>query len=266
MRNLLVLAAMTMTFNVFANDVDTADQLFAERGAAVANAQKAADLYGQLASAASEKGEKANLLVKQSAATYYVGTKAKDDKEKMKKHEAGYNQAQKAIDLLKDQTDGDFDLEESLAKSYFYYGANLGKYGEAKGIIASLSRVPELKRNMQAISDLGMEDVEEYGANRILGRLYFKLPGFAGGDDDKSERLLKEAVENTLSDDGTVSVHGLNNLYLADTLKKNKKKTEACKLLNNFMKQDAETLLETRIPETKEEIKEAASMAKDFKC
>jgi hypothetical protein len=260
-----MVAAMTMTFNVMANDVDTADQMFAQRGEAVANAQKAADLYGQLAAAAADKAEKAGLFVKQSAATYFVGTKAKDDKEKMKLHEAGYNQAQKAVDLLKDNTD-DFDQEETLAKSYFYYGANLGKYGEAKGIIASLSRVSELKANMQAISDLGMENVEEYGANRILGRLYFKLPGFAGGDDDKSERLLKEAVENTLSDDGTVSVHGLNNLYLADTLKKKKKKTEACKILKNFMKQDAETLLETRIPETKEEQTEAAAMAKDFGC
>lgn len=265
MKNLLVVAAMTMTFNVMANDIDTADDLFAERGASVSNAQQAADLYGKLAADAADKGEKALLIVKQSAATYYVGTKAKDDDDKEDIHKKGYEQAQKAIDLLKDNTD-DFDQEETLAKSYFYYGANLGKYGEAKGIIASLSRVPELKRNMQAISDLGFEDVEEYGAHRILGRLYFKLPGFAGGDDDKSERLLKEAVENTLSDDGTVSVHGLNNLYLADTLKKNKKKTEACKILKNFMKQDAETLLETRIPETKDELKEAAKMAKDFKC
>ena len=32
------------------------------------------------------------------------------------------------------------------------------------------------------------------------------------------------------------------------------------------MKQDAETLLETRIPETKEEQTEAAAMAKDFGC
>ena len=265
MKNVLVVAAMAMSFNVFANDVDTADDLFAKRGASVANAQEAADLYGKLAAEATDKGEKAVLIVKQSAATYYVGTKATDNNDKEAVHKSGYEQAQKAIDLLKDNTD-DFDQEETLAKSYFYYGANLGKYGEAKGIIASLSRVPELKRNMQSISDLGFEDVEEYGANRILGRLYFKLPGFAGGDNDKSERLLKEALENTLSDDGTVSIHGLNNLYLAETLKKNKKKTEACRILKNFMNQDPETLLDTRVPETKEEIKEAAKMAKDFNC
>lgn len=267
MKNLLVVAAMTMTFNVMANDVDTADSLFAERGANVANAQRAADLYGQLAAAAADKGEKAALMVKQSAATYYVGTKAKDDDTKMEIHEDGYEQAEAAINLLKG-TD-DFEEEETLAKSYFYYGANLGKWGEAKGVVASLFKVDDLKAAMRAIEDLGYEDVEEYGADRILGRLYFKVPKLFGGDKEVSEKKLRNAVQNTLSEDGTVSVHGLNNLYLAETLFErggSSRKKEACTLLANFVKQDSETLLETRIPETKEEIAEAKTMMKKENC
>ncbi|MCO4793734.1 MAG: hypothetical protein KC493_08485 [Bacteriovoracaceae bacterium] len=264
MKNLLVIAAMTMSFNVLANDVETAQNLFANRGENVANAQEAADIYGALAAAATENGVKADLYYRQSEATYYVGTIASDDDDKEDIHEAGYKQAEKAIALV-DGTD-DMDEEETLAKAQFFYGANLGKYGEAKGIIASLSRVPELKKAMQVIIDLGLEDVEQYGANRILGRLYFKLPGFAGGDKKKSEKLLAAAVENTLNDEGTVSVHGLNNLYYAEVLKKNKKKAQACKILKAFSAQDGTTLLDTRIPETTKEIEEAKEMAKDFKC
>lgn len=196
-----------------------------------------------------------------------MGTQASDNDDKEDIHEAGYELAQEAIDLLADDAD-DLDDEalETLSKSYFFYGANLGKYGEAKGIIASLSRVPELKRNMQAIYDLDMEHVEQYGANRVLGRLYYKLPGFAGGDKGKSEELLREAVKETLAPGTNVSVHGLNNLYLAETLEKNKKKGEACSLLKEFSQQNGETLLPTRIPETKKEIEEAKAMAKDFGC
>lgn len=263
MKNLLVVAAMTMTFNVMANDVDTAEELFALRGENVANAQKAANIYGDLAAASADQAEKAELFYKQSAATYYVGTKAKSKNEKKRIHEIGYEQAKKAINILKTIADGD---DETLALAHFYYGANLGKYGEAKGIIASLSRVGELKEHMAAIKALDMVDVEEYGANRILGRLFFKVPGAFGGDKDKSEELLADAVAFTLSDDETVSVHGLNNLYYAETLEANGKKTKACEILKNFMRQDPETLLDTRVPETKEEINAAKQMADDFNC
>ena len=54
-----------------------------------------------------------------------------------------------------------------------------------------------------------------------------------------------------------MSVFGLNNLFYADALLYDKKKDEACTILKAFEKQDPETLMPDRIPETKKEIQTA---------
>lgn len=265
MKNLLLVGGLLVSFNALGNTVDTAEELFELRGEDTANAQKAADIYGKLADASSEKGEKANLYYKQSEAIYFVGTQTKDEDQAEKIHENGYQVADKAIKLLEGQVD-DFEQEETLALGYFFYGANLGKWAEARGIGSSLGRAGELKDTMRKIIDLGQEDIENYGANRILGRVYHKLPVIAGGSKKKAEKILAEAFENTLSDDADVSVHGLNNLYFAETLEARGKEDQACKILKEFSVQDPETLLDTRIPETKLEIEEAKRLIVKFNC
>ncbi len=265
MKKLLLISGLLLSMNSFANTVEIAEGLYEIRGENVKNAVAAAKVYGELAHAALEKSEKAKLFYRQSEATYYVGNKATDNGVKEKIHKTGYEYSQKVISLLEGNVD-DFEEEETLALAYFFYGANLGKWAEARGVSSSLGRAGELKETMQKIIDLGQEEIENYGAHRVLGRAFFKLPFFAGGSDKKAEKFLKEAFENTLSDDGEVSVHGLNNLYYAEVLEKRNKKARACEILNSFSKQSFETLLETRIPETKEEIEAAKKMIADFDC
>lgn len=262
MKNLIFIGAIALSLNVFANDVDTAIELFEIRGENVNNALEASKIYGTLAASEEDQEEKGILLNGQAEALYYVGSQAKEDSDKVPVFKKSYEIAEQAIKTLL-AAEGD---EEALASAYFWHAAGLGKYGEAKGIASSIGKLPELKASSRAILNMGgMEYVQEYGAHRILGRMYFKVPKLLGGSKKKALAFAKEAFENTLSDDGKVSVHGLNNLYYADTLKKNNK-AEACRVLKDFSEQDSETLLDTRIPETAKEIKEAIAMMKDFKC
>ena len=77
-----------------------------------------------------------------------------------------------------------------------------GVYGEAKGIMKSLALVDDIEREMKACVELDPA-FEGWGADRVLGRMFFKLPFFKGGDKKKSiehlERSLAGAPTNALT-------------------------------------------------------------------
>ena len=104
-------------------------------------------------------------------------------------------------------------------EGHFWLGVAYGKYGEAKGIFKSLSLVKPIKKEMRKVIELN-ENYECGGAYRVLGRLYFKVPGLMGGSKKKSlEYLLKEKQ--------MCPSNILGRYYLADTLRKTGKKKEA---------------------------------------
>jgi hypothetical protein len=247
--------AFMLLFSVasFAQSIEEANELYAQRGADVSFAQQAADMYLTLAQGTEEKLAKATYLNEASNALYYVAAMAESNVDKKRIHTEGFNKAAQAIDLLRGTT---VDAEkEALALGFYRYGANLGKWGEANGVAASLSKWPTLKNTMFSILNLGYKKIEWYGANRILGRAYYKLP-FPLGSKKKAYNYLKEAFDNT-KEGNKVSVHGLNNLYMADLLIAIGKKAQAKKLLETFVSLDAETLCPARVPETKMEMEEA---------
>ncbi len=118
-------------------------------------------------------------------------------------------------------------LDPKGAEGHFWLGVLDGVYGETKGIFKSLSMVPEIKQEMQASLDIDPA-VEGYGPDRVLGRLYYKLPGFKGGDNKKSieclERSLKGAPTNALT-----------KLYLAETYKSEGMKDKAIAQLREIV-------------------------------
>jgi len=76
---------------------------------------------------------------------------------------------------------------------FFWLGVNNGKYGESRGILKSLFLVGPIKEEMQVIA---VDPAYEHGgAYRVLGRMFYKLPGFAGGGVDKSIINLKKSLE-----------------------------------------------------------------------
>lgn len=97
---------------------------------------------------------------------------------------------QKGIDWSKKA----IELNPKSAGGYFWLGVNNGKYGESRGILKSLFLVGPIKEAMQQVISIDPA-YEHGGAYRVLGRMYYKLPGFAGGGVDKSIANLKKSLE-----------------------------------------------------------------------
>ena len=260
-----LLSTLTLSLNAFANDVDTAEELYDLREENVENAVKAGEIYGTLAGVEEDLNTKADLIYNQARAVYYVGSVTEDKDQKLEIFKRCYKIAETGMKLIGDEPE-DYDQEELWAKNTFYFGAGLAKWGETKGPVAAIGKWPKLRDTMESIISKGFADLEEYGANRILGRAYYKIPKIMGGSMKKSLKYLSEAFEESLADDAEVSTHGLNNLFYADVLKSTGDKEKACTILKTFIEQDPELLLDTRIPETKKEIEEAKEKIADFNC
>jgi len=97
---------------------------------------------------------------------------------------------QKGIDWSKKA----IELNPKSAGGHFWLGVNNGKYGESRGILKSLFLVGPIKEEMKQV--IAIDPAYEHGgAYRVLGRMFYKLPGFAGGGVDKSITNLKKSLD-----------------------------------------------------------------------
>lgn len=179
-----------------------------EQRSSPAKAKAAVDLFGQALKADPKSYEAA---WEGARACYYYGhyclTDA-PDAELLALFQDGISRARAAV-----------VLNPKGAEGHFWLGVLDGVYGETKGIFKSLSMVPEIKQEMAAALAID-PSVEGGGPDRVLGRLYFKLPGFKGGDNKKSI----EHLEKSLRDAPT---NALTRLYLAETCKSEGMKEKA---------------------------------------
>lgn len=233
---------------------------FEKRGDSPAYAQSCADKAREAFSLAADDAQKYDALVLQSRCTYYVGMKARTDDDKIKIFGLAKNFAEQAKQYQKDR-----------AEAFYFYAINLGRWAEANGILKSLGERHNLRRNSEAVlTKIAAEEGKTYpgkeydgwGANRTLGRMYFKLPGMFGGDNQKAERYLREAVEKMSAE----YPNSLNIVYLAEVLVANGKKAEARKLLDDLIRYELEPAKYNpkRVPETVDDIKEAKTLRKDL--
>lgn len=131
-------------------------------------------------------------------AHYWIGDHAPDKAEKKRVFEQGIYYARKAVEFAPDKPDG-----------HYWLGICYGVYGEAKGVLKSLSLVKPIKAAMNKVLALDPA-YDEGGPDRVLGRVYYELPGFAGGSKKKSlEHLLRSKELGPRV--------GLTRVYLADT-------------------------------------------------
>ncbi len=129
---------------------------------------------------------------------YWIGDHTADSTAKKRTFEQGIYHAKRAIQIAADKPEG-----------HYWLGVNYGVYGEAKGVLKSLSLVSPIKEEMSKVMALDAS-FDDGGADRILGRVYYELPGFFGGDKKKSlHHLLKSRELGPRV--------GLTRIYLADT-------------------------------------------------
>jgi len=163
-------------------------------------AQTALEKYRQALMKAENKYE---AYWKVARIMYFIGAHTEKKKEKKTIFSQGIYHAKKAVALEPEMPDG-----------YYWLGVNYGVYGEARGVLKSLFLVDDIKEAMNKVIELD-RSYEDGGPDRVMGRVYFKLPGFAGGNKDKSLEHLKKSLEYGPED-------ALTHFYLADTLLKHK--------------------------------------------
>jgi tetratricopeptide (TPR) repeat protein len=141
------------------------------------------------------------------------------------KDEAKIELAEQGIQLAKDA----LKLKKKGAEAHYWLGALYGLYGESKGVLKSLSLVPKIKNEMD-LSIMEDPSVDCYGPDRILGRMYYELPWFAGGNNKRSLRYLEKCVKECPEND-------LSRLYLARTCKAVGKDDQAREQLETILTQ-----------------------------
>jgi tetratricopeptide (TPR) repeat protein len=176
---------------------------------------------------------------------YYIGEHTEKKKEKKGIFARGVYYAEKAVALEPEKPDG-----------HYWLGVNHGKVGEVRGVLKSLALVKPIKKAMNKVIELE-PSYEDGGPDRVLGRVFFKLPGFAGGDKKKSlEHLLKS------KEYGPEDV--VTRIYLAETYLALKEKDKARAELQYVLDMESDNRWFYAIDENKEVARELLN-SKKFK-
>lgn len=206
------------------------------------NVLKAIDKYKAAMDADQKNFETAWRLAR---AYYFYGTKlSEDDKDARKKtYDKGLQWSKIAI-----------KINDKRVEGHFWYGVNLGSWGEANGVTKSLSIRHELEDVMLKTAKID-EEYEGAGAYRVLGRMKYRLPGIFGGDNDLSIEYLRKAVK-------IAPTHTMNYVFLAETLMDEDQYVEAKKLLEKVISMDPDPRW---IPESKKDKEDARVLLEDVK-
>ncbi len=182
-----------------------------------------------------------------SRALYRVGQHAKTNEDKIAAHEEAIAAAEKAIAIAPDDVVG-----------HYWLGVNYGLYGQAKGVMKSLSLVDPIKKEMGFV--IAKDPGYLYGgAYRVLGRLLFKVPGMFGGDKAKAVENLQTAIKY-----GPQS--WLSHVYLAEIFIDQEKYPEAKALLDQVAAGACDQGQEAECNDWKQEAKALeAELAKKMK-
>ncbi len=197
-----------------------------------------------------------DVLVFHSKVLYWIGNHIVDKAPAKVAFEKGYTLAAEAKAINAD-----------YPEAFYFYAVNLARWAKKNGIVESLQRKGELMDNLRMAIErtnrdgVAGEEIEFYGANRVLGKMYYELPGFAGGSWAKSTENLTIAYEKAPN-------HSLNVIYYAEVLMKGSKEDEkkACVVLATMLAQDPATLLPERAQETTEDFVEAKELFTKLEC
>ena len=130
-KKIFLVISLFFSLNAVCSTLEEANNFYANRyfdADGVKNARQASDIYIALSNQASDQVEKAKMLIEFAKSIYYVGLHTSGDDNKVPLFNSGKNGAEKAMALLEDA-----DEDELLADATYQFGANLGKWGEARG-------------------------------------------------------------------------------------------------------------------------------------
>ncbi len=262
----LLLSLLIASSIATAATVEDAKNLYSKRGENKENALEAAKIFGELASKEANDVKKSSYLISKSEAIYFYSNRVNSKKEKIKYYTQGYETALTAANLVASEPGvaKSEDLKTQLSRAYYFYSANLGKWGEAKGVLNSLSKWPTLKKHLNYIRK-NDDTVEDYGAYRILGRAYIKVPFESN---NQGLKFLEKAYNSTKASDEVgidISKNITNVNYYLFALIENDEDNTYCEVYERFQdlsdagQETWNKLHPNMIPETTDGIKEISS-------
>ncbi len=120
------------------------------------------------------------------------------------------------------------NLRPNSPEGHFWTGVDEGLLANVRGLLGGLALIGPVKNEMQAVLRLD-PDYWQDGAERVLGRLYYRLPFFKGGNDQRSIQLLEHCLKQYPD-------NSLTMLYLADSYRAAKRLDDARSLLKEILR------------------------------
>jgi hypothetical protein len=171
--------AFLSTISVFTAPAgpDDADALYANR-TDLASARRAAELWSM---AVKQDAKNFDAAWKLARADYWLGTHASESERRMFL-EAGVEAGRTAVATQPNRSEG-----------HFWMAANMGALAESFGRRAGLKYRKPIKEELETVLRLDAPFLQG-SADRALGRWYFKVPGWLGGDKKLAEEHLRRSL------------------------------------------------------------------------
>ena len=145
------------------------------------NPQKLDELKAGLEKAAQADPDVDTLLALARVCFLWGDARATTEDDKLAAYDRGRQAAKQAIALA-----------PKSAPAQFWYGANTGRWGQTKGVVRALFLLPTVKEAVQTALTLDPGYAPTYG---FAGTIYYEVPGFAGGNLDRSEAMFRKGLE-----------------------------------------------------------------------
>jgi hypothetical protein len=182
---------------------DDPDRLYAGRQD-LTRARRAADLWS---AALRRNAQDFEAAWKLSRADYWLGGHAPEP-ERRKFLEAGVEAGRAAVASAPNRPEG-----------HFWLAANMGAIGESYGMAAGLKYRKPVKDELETLLRIDRSFMQG-SPDRVLGRWYFKVPGFLGGSRKLAEEHLRASLK--YNPNSTVS-----HVFLAELLIAERREAEA---------------------------------------
>jgi tetratricopeptide (TPR) repeat protein len=145
------------------------------------NPRKIDELRAALEQAVQKDAPLDTLLALSQVCFIYGDVRAKTSEEKLAAYDRGREAAKRAVELA-----------PKSAAAHFWYGTNTGRWGQTKGVMRSLFLLPTVKGAMETALELDPAYAPAYA---LGGNIYYEVPGFVGGDLDRSEAMFRKGLE-----------------------------------------------------------------------
>lgn len=184
-------------FVIFLNtqSIDSAVALYKTRHIRAENLKESAEI---LQNVINEDSTNLRANYELSKVYSFLGYDAKTKEGKVLFYNKGVEYGKKAI-----------RIDDNSEWAHLWYMANTGRIGQLKGILNAVNIIPEIKKEIEKILQINPNSIEGLDARAAL---YYELPGFLGGNLNKSMEDLNKAI--VIDSNNTTLLVDIGKVYI----------------------------------------------------